>query len=132
MLGLRLSANRKQRRFMVGKSSVISFRISDAEKERIEAKASAKNLKINTYARELVTGFDPDVVAARSRAAITDQEQALKSLANSVRVLKTDVQQVGKRLRSDVAIVVAVLAVGGLAFLLAGVAVGYAVALMIG
>ncbi|MGP9576327.1 plasmid mobilization protein [Halomonas sp. AOP42-D2-25] len=117
---------------MAGKSSVISFRISDAEKERIEAKASAKNLKINTYARELVTGFDPDVVAARSRAAITEQEQALESLANSVKTLKTDVQQVGKRLRSDISLVVAIVAVASLALLAVGAGVGYAVAVMIG
>ena len=117
---------------MAGKSSVISFRISDAEKERIEAKANAKNLKINTYARELVTGFDPDVVAARSRAAITEQEQALESLANSVKTLKTDVQQVGKRLRSDLSVVVAILAVAGLALLVVGACIGYAVALLVG
>lgn len=117
---------------MAGKTSVISFRISDAEKERIEAKASAKNLKINTYARELVTGFDPDVVAARSRAAITEQEQALESLANSVKTLKTDVQQVGKRLRSDISLVVAIVAVASLALLAVGAGVGYAVAVMIG
>lgn len=117
---------------MAGKNSVISFRISDAEKERIEAKANAKNLKINTYARELVTGFDPDVVAARSRAAITDQEQALESLANSVKTLKTDVQQVGKRLRSDISLVVAIVAVASLALLAVGAGVGYAVAVMIG
>ena len=117
---------------MAGKNSVISFRISDAEKERIEAKANAKNLKINTYARELVTGFDPDVVAARSRAAITEQEQALESLANSVKTLKTDVQQVGKRLRSDISLVVAIVAVASLALLAVGAGVGYAVALVIG
>jgi len=117
---------------MAGKNSVISFRISDAEKERIEAKANAKNLKINTYARELVTGFDPDVVAARSRAAITEQEQALESLANSVKTLKTDVQQVGKRLRSDISLVVAIVAVASLALLAVGAGVGYAVAVMIG
>lgn len=117
---------------MAGKNSVISFRISDAEKERIEAKANAKNLKINTYARELVTGFDPDVVAARSRAAITEQEQALESLANSVKTLKTDVQQVGKRLRSDISLVVAIVAVASLALLAVGAGVGYAVSVMIG
>lgn len=117
---------------MAGKSSVISFRISDAEKERIEAKASAKNLKINTYARELVTGFDPDVVAARSRAAISDQEEALESLSKSVKTLKTDVQQVGKRLRSDISLVVAIVAVASFALLAVGAGVGYGVALVVG
>lgn len=117
---------------MAGKSSVISFRISDAEKERIEAKASAKKLKINTYARELVTGFDPDVVAARSRAAISDQEEALESLSKSVKTLKTDVQQVGKRLRSDISLVVAIVAVASFALLAVGAGVGYGVALVVG
>lgn len=117
---------------MSGRTSVISFRVTDDEKERIEVRAKAKNLKITSYARELVTGFDPDTVATRSRATIVEQEQALNSLAESVKGLEKDVQQVGKRIRSDVALVIAVAAVASLALLVVGAGVGYVVALLIG
>lgn len=116
----------------MAKNTVISFRVSDAEKERIEAKASAKKLRINTYARELVTGFDPDVVAARSRAAVTDQEKALEALSNSVKTLRKDVDQVGKRFKSDLSMVLAIATLAGMVFLIVGACVGYGAALLTG
>lgn len=117
---------------MSGRTSVISFRVTDDEKERIEVRAKAKNLKITAYARELVTGFDPDVVAMRSRAAIDQQEQAFKSLSESVQQIDKDVRQVGKRVRSDASMVIIAASVAGFLFLLVGAVLGYGASLLFG
>ena len=117
---------------MSGRTSVISFRVTDDEKERIEVRAKAKNLKITAYARELVTGFDPDVVATRSRATIDHQERALNSLSESVTQLETHVRQVGKRIRSDAVMVIISATVAGFLFLLVGGVLGYGASLLFG
>lgn len=117
---------------MSGRTSVISFRVTDDEKERIEVRAKAKNLKITAYARELVTGFDPDVVATRSRATIDQQERALNSLSESVTQLETHVRQVGKRIRSDAVMVIISATVAGFLFLLVGGVLGYGASLLFG
>lgn len=117
---------------MSGRTSVISFRVTDDEKERIEVKAKAKNLKVTSYVRELVTGFDSEVVATRSRAAVDEQERALHSMTETVQELEKHVRQVGKRLRSDAVLVIGVVGMVGLVLLAVGACVGYAAALLIG
>lgn len=117
---------------MKGKTSVISVRVSMAERARIEADAATKGVAVSAHARSLLVGFDSDTMRVKAREAVEQQEQTLARLLKTTADLDKNITQVNKRIRADKTIVVAVLGLLGVILLVAGIGTGYAVALLSG
>ena len=69
---------------MSQRSAVISIRVTESEKQKIDARAKAKNLTTTAHAREIITGFDADAVAARAQESIEKQDEVLDNLTRKV------------------------------------------------
>lgn len=114
------------------RTAVISIRVSEAEKAKIEVRAKAKGLTITAHTREIITGFDADEVAIKAKAVIDEQDAVLSSMADSIGRLNQEVRAISKQVRDDRVVWVAITAATVFLLSLGGGVLAYWFAGMVG
>ncbi|MDN6323409.1 MAG: hypothetical protein L0J73_12265 [Halomonas sp.] len=91
---------------MKQRNAVISIRVTQDEKDKIDARAQAKKMTTTAHAREIITGFDADYVAFKAQQAMSDQDQAAKNMTHNITQLNAQVKALSKSVRNDKAMVI--------------------------
>lgn len=109
---------------MKQRNAVISIRVTQDEKDKIDARARAKNMTTTAHAREIITGFDADHLAVKAHQAMSEQDLATRNMIRNVSELNDQLKKLSKSVRNDKALVIIVTGVSVFALSLLGVLLG--------
>lgn len=87
--------------YMTSRKAVISIRVTEEEKQRIELFASQKGVTVTSFARDIVTEYSPEILAAKTDAAVQAHDIALEKMTSDIRSLTDEICNISKEVKKD-------------------------------